>query len=81
MHANVLVSLAVLSSYSPPLLPPYCITLLDNYNKLILACFAQTVNNGSDKKGRSAGIVEQALSTVLLGLTSFCNYVFPGNLP
>lgn len=57
------------------------ITVFQNYNKLIPACFAQTVNNGSDKKGRSAAIVVQALSTVLLGLTSFGNYVFPATSP
>lgn len=57
------------------------ITVFQNQNKLIPACFTQTMNNRSDKKGRSAAIVVQALSTVLLGLTSFCNYVFPATSP
>lgn len=59
----------------------FAITVFWNYKKLIPACFTQTMNNRSDKKGRSAAIVIQSPSTVLLGLTSFCNYVFPATSP
>lgn len=71
----------IFTSQSCPVFPPPLTLLCSTITILILACFAQTMNNGSDQKGRSAATVVQALSTVLLGLTSFCNYFFPPQPP